>query len=217
MKITYLGHSCFSIENNKVNIIIDPFYDEDRFSPKPTYVVITHAHDDHFGHAEKLCNKGVKFISSFEVCNYAESKGIKNVHHMHIGGYVDFEGFKLKFVPAFHSSSVGGINNVGVATGVIINIDGKILYHSGDTGLFGDMELIGKRHQLDIAFLPIGGNFTMDVDDALYAVGLLKPKMVVPMHYNTFPPIEQNPEEFIEGVSSDIEGKIFEIGETIDF
>lgn len=219
MKITYLGHSCFTIETNDVSIIIDPFYDENKFSPKPSHVLVTHAHLDHIGHSLSLCQKhNALFISTFEVANHIENQGAPNVHHMHIGGFVDFEKFKIKFTPALHSSS-DGVNNIGVAAGIILNIEDKNIYHAGDTGLFGDMALIAKRHPLDIAMLPIGGNFTMDIDDAVYAVAeLLKPKIAVPMHYNTFPPIMANPQKFSEGLKNTYTKPIiFNIGESKDF
>jgi len=219
MLITYLGHSCFCIEDMDTRIIIDPFYDERKFSPAPTHILVTHAHADHIGNTEYLYKKHKpQVISTFEVCNYFNSLGINNTFPMNIGGFVDFGTFKLKLVQAFHSSSVDGINNCGVATGAIIKIDDKILYHAGDTGVFGDMERIGKRHKIDIAFLPIGGTYTMDIEDAIYATKLISPKIAVPMHYNTMPAIEADPKIFAKGVySENTTGLIFEIGETKDF
>jgi len=219
MKITYLGHSCFFIESGDNRIIVDPFYDEANFNPNPTHVVVTHAHADHIGNSLALCKKyKSKFISTFEIANYLEAQGAPDAYSMHIGGFVDFDGFKLKFVPAFHGSS-DGINNIGIAAGIVINIEGKNLYHSGDTGLFGDMELIAKRSPIDIAFLPIGGNFTMDIDDASYAVKeLIKPKIAVPMHYNTFPVIKADPQEFAEKLNgTPTKVVIFNIGESKEF
>jgi len=213
MKITYLGHACFLIESNSVSIIIDPFYDDTRFAPKPDFVVATHGHFDHLGHAEKLCKNGAKFIAAAELSEYLKSSGGHNVHGMNIGGFFNFEAFKLKLTDATHSSSVDMIHNIGRATGVIIEIDGKTIYHAGDTGLFGDMAMIGARHNIDIAMLPIGGNFTMDIDDAVYACELLKPKIAIPMHYNTFPVISANPHEFAGGLQGATKGVVFEIGE----
>ncbi len=217
MKITYFGHSCFLIENEDTRIIIDPFYDNQKFSPDPTHVLVTHAHEDHLGNAESLCTKDVLLISTFELCNYLKSKGIENAYTMQNCGFVDFGSFELKVVQALHGSSIDGIHSIGVAVGFIIKIDEKIIYHAGDTGLFGDMELIGKRNKIDIAFLPIGGTYTMDLDDALFALKLLKPKIAVPMHYNTFPVIEQDPKEFIEQTPRGVEGVIFEVGESRGF
>ena len=217
MKITFLGHACFLIENKNTSIIIDPFYDEEKFDPRPNYVVATHGHFDHFKHAEKLCTAGAKFVGMPELCKHLESRGAKNVHSMNIGGFFDFGDFKLKLVQAMHSSSIDFTDEKGCAVGCIIEIDGKIIYHAGDTGLFGDMELIGKRHKIDIAMLPIGGNYTMGVDDAVYACNLLKPKIATPMHYNTFPIIKADSKEFIENLPSGTKGLIFEPGESKEF
>ncbi|MCL2438888.1 MAG: metal-dependent hydrolase [Alphaproteobacteria bacterium] len=214
MKITYLGHSCFLIESNGVNIIIDPFYDEAKFGPKPDFVIATHGHFDHLGHAEKLCKNGAKFIGTGELGNYLKSLGVAEAHSMNIGGFFDFGAFRLKLTDATHGSSVDMIHDIGRAVGVIIEIDNKTIYHAGDTGLFGDMELLGRRHNIDIAMLPIGGNFTMDIEDAIYAVGLLKPKIAIPMHYNTFPVISANPQEFVDKVSG---GLVLDIGESKEF
>ena len=214
MKITYFGHSCFLIESNGVSIIIDPFYDESKFSPRPDFVVATHGHFDHIGHSVALCKNGAKFVSVPELCGYLESQGVAGSHSMNIGGFFDFGAFRLKLTDAKHTSSIDMIHNIGRATGVIIEIGGKTIYHAGDTGLFGDMELLGRRHNIDIAMLPIGGNYTMDVSDAIYAVGLLKPKIAIPMHYNTFPVISADPIEFANGIMG---CEIFSIGETKEF
>ena len=214
MNITYFGHSCFLLDGGNTSIIIDPFYDAAKFSPKPDYVVATHGHHDHFGNAAELCKNGAKFIGIFELCNYIRTLGAVDAHPMNIGGFADFGNFKLKFTDATHSSSIDGIHNVGRATGCIIEIGDKTIYHDGDTGLFGDMKLLGERHNIDIAILPIGGNFTMDIDDAVYAAELLRTKIAIPMHYNTFPVIGANPQEFINKLPSGIKGIAFAIGES---
>jgi L-ascorbate metabolism protein UlaG (beta-lactamase superfamily) len=214
MEITYFGHSCFMIRNGGASIIIDPFYDEKRFAPKPDFVVATHGHSDHLGHALELCVNGAKFIGIFELCNYLGSLGEIDAHPMNIGGFFDFGAFRLKLTEATHSSSADGIHEIGRATGVIVEIGGKTIYHAGDTGLFGDMELLGRRHKMDIAMLPIGGNYTMDIDDAVYAARLLKPKVAIPMHYGTFPVIQADPQEFAAKTPG---GTVFSVGETREF
>lgn len=218
MKVTYFGHSCFFIESGDSKIIIDPFYDQNLFHPIPTHVIVTHAHSDHIGHSVDLCKKhNAKLVATFEVGNYLSSQGVEDVHPMHVGAFVKFDDIKVKFVQAIHGSS-DGINNIGIAAGVVINIEDRNIYHAGDTALFGDMALIAKRTPIDIAFLPIGGNFTMDVDDAVYAVTeLIKPEMAVPMHYNTFPVIEEDPQNFAEQLKdSKTISLIFGIGESKD-
>lgn len=217
MDITYFGHSCFLIENQKTSILIDPFYDAEKFSPHPDYVVVTHGHQDHFGHSEKLCSAGANFIGIFELCNYLEARGVPNTHPMNIGGFGNFGNFKLKFVPATHTSSLDGIHSSGCAAGLVLEIDDKTIYHAGDTGLFGDMALIGARHKINIAMLPIGGNFTMDADDAAYACGLIKPEVAIPMHYSTFPAIQANPNDFTDKLPNNIKGIVFKIGEKKEF
>ena len=215
MKITYFGHSCFMIENNDARIIIDPFYNKAEFAQKPDFVIVTHGHQDHMGNALELSKNGAKFIGIFELCNYVKSQDTEIVTQpMNIGGFFDFGAFRMKLTDATHSSSVDGIHNIGRATGVIIDIDGKIIYHAGDTGLFSDMGLLGARHDIDIAMLPIGGLYTMDIDDAIYAAGLLKPKIAIPMHYNTFPVIQADPLKFTDAV---VGGTVFSAGETKEF
>jgi len=152
-----------------------------------------------------------------ELCKYLESRGVSNSHSMNIGGFFDFGNFRLKLVQALHSSSIDFVDEKGCAVGCIIEIDGKVIYHAGDTGLFGDMELIGRRHKIDIAMLPIGGNFTMDVDDAVYACNLIKPKIAIPMHYNTFPIIKADSKEFVKDLPVGTTGLVFESGESKEF
>ena len=137
---------------------------------------------------------------------------------MGIGGEREFEFGKVKFTQAFHSSSTtdeeGRIIYLGMPTGILFSAEGTTLYHAGDTGLFGDMKLIGDRHDIDVAFLPIGSNFTMGPEDAAYATELLQPKIVVPIHYNTFPPIKQDPKHF-ESLVKKAEVQILSAGEFV--
>lgn len=138
---------------------------------------------------------------------------------MHIGGAHQFEFGKIKLTQAFHGSSYETGNNeliyCGMPAGILFMNEGKTIYHAGDTGLFSDMKLIGERHPIDVAFLPIGDNFTMGPEDAAYAARLLKAKTVVPIHFNTFPPIKQDPLKFIE-MLEDKNGKVLQPGEAIE-
>ncbi len=137
-------------------------------------------------------------IAPFELATYCENKGAK-VHPMHIGGGFNFEFGRVKLTQALHGSAVFDGDKIiytGNPCGFLLMINGRTLYHSGDTGLFSDMKLIGELNKIDIAMLPIGDNFTMGVDDAVYAVDLIKPELAIPMHYNTFGYIMQDPEEF---------------------
>lgn len=157
---------------------------------------MTHAHGDHFGDSVALSKKGGVVVSTFEIATYAEKHGAKSVP-MNIGGTYRFAGGFIKWFPAWHSSSFPDGTYGGMPMGVVVELAGKRIYHAGDTALFSDMALIGELN-LDLALLPIGDHFTMGPEDALRALDLLKPKRVVPIHYNTFPPIEQDGEAFAQ-------------------
>lgn len=206
MEISYHGHSVVKIMTDTHTILIDPFItgngqtDLDAAKEKVDVILVTHGHNDHLGDTVDLAKRNnATVIATFELANYVESFGI-NVHAMGIGGSYDFEFGTVKFTQAFHSSSFttedGEIIYGGMPAGVLFTSEGKTIYHAGDTALFGDMKLIGERNNIDVAFLPIGDNFTMGPEDAVYAVQLLKPQIVVPVHYNTFPPIKQDPQIF---------------------
>lgn len=204
MKITFLGHAVVLIEGieEKYNLIIDPFisgnpvYPSDFTLPKIDYVLVTHGHGDHLGDTVELCKKyGSTVISNFEICNYLQLKGC-HVHPMHVGGVYYFEFGKVKLTPAVHGSGINDGNETlygGNPAGFLIRADGKNIYHAGDTGLTKEFELL---KDIDVAFLPIGGNFVMDVEDALIAAEMIKPKSVVPIHYNTWDIIKADVEKF---------------------
>jgi len=212
VKVKWLGHAAFSIHNEKHNILIDPFITGNPTSPVKTddltadYILITHGHSDHVGDAFQIAKRcDSLLIVPNELGVYAEGLGLR-VHRMHIGGAADFDFGRVKLTAAFHGSAIIDENHniiyTGMPCGFLITIDGKTIYHAGDTALFGDMELIGKRNPIDLALLPIGDNFTMGPEDAAYAVGLLKPKIAVPMHYGTWPIIDSSPETFRDLVDS---------------
>lgn len=211
MKLTFHGHSCFSIENQGKKIIIDPFLKGNplaKLSPQDLTqldaILITHGHGDHLGDALEIAqNTNAIIIAPNELAVYCQSKGAQ-VHPMHIGGAYNFSFGKVKLTQALHGSAVideAGIQYTGNPCGYLLFIGNKIIYHAGDTGLFGDMELIGRLHPLDVALLPIGDNFVMGIDDGVEAVKLLKPKLTIPMHYNTFDLIKQDPQDFQEKVT----------------
>ena len=222
MKLTYYGHSVVQLETGENTLLIDPFISDnphtdtspDDFSPD--YIILTHAHGDHVGDTESIAKRtGATIVSSFEIGNYYEAKDFK-VHPMNPGGPSEFPFGKLNFTPAWHSSSFPDGTYGGMPMGVVVEAEGKRVYHAGDTALFSDMSLIG-RGGLDVAFLPIGSNFTMGPDDAVEAVKLLKPKQVVPLHYNTFDPIKQDPEAFKSAVEvqTDAECIVMQAGEVL--
>jgi L-ascorbate metabolism protein UlaG (beta-lactamase superfamily) len=203
MKLRYFSHSAFQITSNSGKIIlIDPFLDGNPTSPvksdsvKADYIILTHAHGDHIGDSFKIakrCNS--LFICVNELANYCSENGFR-AHNMHIGGAHNFEFGRVKFTIAHHGTVTPDNKYAGVAAGVIITLDGKNIYHTGDTGLFIDMKLIGEMHPIDYLLLPIGDNFTMGLTDAVKAVELVNPKVAIPMHYKTWPVIDAEPMEF---------------------
>ncbi|MCJ8009625.1 metal-dependent hydrolase [Lederbergia wuyishanensis] len=226
MKVSYHGHSVVKIETEGKTILFDPFItgnsltDLQAENEKADAIILTHGHGDHVGDTEaiaKRCNSLV--VAPNELAVYLGWKGL-NTHGMNIGGAYDFHFGKVKYTQAFHSSAVvtedQQIIYMGMPTGVLFTAEGKTIYHAGDTALFSDMKLIGELNSIDLAFLPIGDNFTMGPEDAAIAAKLIGAKLVVPVHYNTFPPIRQNPQNFIDLLEDHITGKILEVGETIE-
>ncbi len=203
MKLKYFSHSSFMITaNNGKIILIDPFLDDNPNSPVKSdevsadYIILTHAHGDHLGDSFKIAKRtDPLFICVNELANYCSGKGFR-AHNMHIGGAYNFDFGRVKFTIAHHGSVTPDNIYGGEAAGVLITIGNKTIYHAGDTGLFYDMKLIGEMNSIDYMLLPIGDNFTMGIDDAVKAVELANPKVAVPMHYNTFPIIKADPNEF---------------------
>jgi len=203
MKLKYFSHSAFQLTTNSgKRILIDPFLEG---NPTATvkeadvtadYIILTHAHGDHIGDAFSIAKRcDSTFICVNELANYCAGKGF-NAHNMHIGGGHNFDFGRVKFTIAHHGSITPDNQYAGEPAGVIVSCDGINLYHTGDTGLFYDMKLIGEMTKLDYMLLPIGDNFTMGISDAVKAVELANPKCAIPMHYNTFPVIEADPNEF---------------------
>jgi len=224
MKISYHGHAVVKIETNGKTILIDPFLtgnpltDLSVETESPDYIILTHGHADHVGDTVELAKKkDALVIAMVELADFLSTKGVRT-HGMNIGGSFKFEFGKVKLTQAFHSTGYMEGENIvylGMPAGILLTIEEKIIYHAGDTGLFSDMKLIGDRHQPDVAFLPIGDNFTMGPEDAAYAAQLLRAKMVVPIHYNTFPVIEQEPHSFVKLLDEGI-GKVMNPGDSFE-
>ena len=197
LKFIYYGHACFQLDDGKYKILFDPFLTGNpQATIKPDevetdYIFITHAHSDHVGDGYDILERtGATAVGIPEVTDFGGAN-VKTIG-MNLGGTVKLPFGYARMVPAMHSSGIGG----GIACGYVVSMGGKIVYFAGDTCLFSDMKLIGERDAIDYAILPIGGHFTMDPIDAAKAVELLGAKNVIPVHYNTWQPIEQNPEEF---------------------
>lgn len=225
MKVSFHGHSVVKVETHGKTILFDPFItgndetDLNICDVKPDVIILTHGHDDHVGDTISLAKEhNALVIANFEIVTILGREGVEHTHGMSIGGAHDFDFGRVKLTPAFHGSGMttsdGQMVYGGQPAGVLLAIEGKTIYHAGDTALYSDMKLIGQRHPIDLAFVPIGDNFTMGPEDAALAVEFLNPKRAVPIHYNTFPVISQNPEKFIKLLPQGI-GQVLQPGESI--
>lgn len=207
MKITFYGHSAFGFETaGGQKILIDPYLSGNSACPvkpediKADWIILTHAHGDHIGDAFKIAEKAhTTFICVTELAKYISDKGFKT-HGMQIGGAFNFPFGRVKLTQALHGSMTPDGRYAGLAAGVVLSAENTNIYHCGDTGIFYDMKLIGELDRIDYMLVPIGGNYTMDVADAVKAVELVRPKIAIPMHYNTFPIINADPDEFAKAI-----------------
>lgn len=225
MKISFHGHSVVQIQTKTHNIIMDPFItgnplcDLDPETVEADVILLTHGHGDHVGDTMTIAKRtGAQIIALNELAVYLGKKGF-NAHGMNIGGAYEFDFGRVKFTQAFHSSSYeeedGTFIYTGMPGGILLTINDKTIYHLGDTALFSDLKMIGEMHEVDVAFIPIGDNFTMGPEDALVAADWVQAKVVVPVHYNTFPVIEQDGEAFANKVKTG-KGIALQVGESIE-
>ncbi|HOS82469.1 MAG TPA: metal-dependent hydrolase [Methanolinea sp.] len=216
MKITWLGHSCILLSGSRT-VLIDPFVPEGKIRAKPDIVAVTHGHADHMGCVSDF--PGVPVVAVNEVAKYLQSRGME-AEAMNIGGTIEVKGVRFTMTPAVHSAwleEAGPGHTGGAAAGFVVRMDGKAVYHAGDTALFSDMELIGKLYHPDVALLPIGSRYTMGPEEAMVAARMIGAPVVIPIHYNTWPIIAQDPSGFARALerTTDCRACILEPGQSI--
>lgn len=227
MKATYHGHAVVSLETSEgTKLLFDPFISDNHLcdldvdTVNPDVLLITHAHADHFGDTIEIAKRtGAQVITTVEIADYLATQDVE-AHGMQPGGAYEFDFGRVKFTPAIHGSSLdidgsGKPLTLGLASGILVTVNNRTVYHMGDTALYSDMKLIGERNRIDLAFIPIGDNFTMGPEDAAVAARWLRADTVVPIHYNTFPLIEQDPDHFVNLLNEGV-GIALEVGQTID-
>jgi len=198
MKIEYYGHACFLIDTGKEKLLFDPFMSQnplaeaiDVQSIKADYIFISHAHDDHIADlAIVIQNNAAKIVCNFEIMNYLSKQGFENIIPMNIGGKFKGNFGTVRMTQAIHSSSFSDGTYGGTAAGFLLEIQNKVIYYAGDTALFADLKLLAELHTIDWALLPVGGLFTMDVQDASKAAEFLNCKNIIGLHFDTFAPIK---------------------------
>ncbi len=212
-ELTWLGHGSWTIATGGLHIVLDPFLDDSPVAPVKSdqvaadFILVSHGHFDHMADVEKIAKRtGATVIANFEICEWFAARGIEKTHAMNIGGSFTFPFGSVKMTPAWHTSMLPDGANGGTAAGFILSLPEGNVYFACDTGLFGDMQLIGAAG-LVLAALPIGDNFTMGPDDALEAVKLLRPKRVVPVHNNTWPLIAQDAQQWARRVAEQTEAE----------
>lgn len=225
-KLTFHGHATFSLETaDGTRIVIDPWFEENPQADvgrddlgDVDFIFCTHGHADHFDDAIPLAKRtGATLVSTFEIAAFASEQGVESTHGMHVGGGFDFPFGRVKMTPALHGGKVAGDESGRFTTlpgGFLFHVDGVRVYHAGDTGLITDMRLL--EGDVDVALLPIGDNVTMGPEDAVRAVELIHPRIVVPMHYGTWDEILQDPADFRRRVGDRARVEVMKPGATLD-
>jgi L-ascorbate metabolism protein UlaG (beta-lactamase superfamily) len=226
-RVRWLGHSCLLFESDGRHVLIDPFLTGNPAAAASAdevpsdLILVSHGHGDHVGDAVAIAKRtGATVLSNYEISEWlkAPERGLTEVHGLQHGGGVTLDGLRVKLTLALHGSVLPDGSNGGNPCGFLLTFpDGTKVYDAADTGLFGDMRLIGEEG-LDLAVLPIGDYYTMGPDDALRAVKLLQPKRVLPIHYNTFPPIAQDADAWADRVRRETQAEpaVLKPGEWLD-
>jgi L-ascorbate metabolism protein UlaG (beta-lactamase superfamily) len=224
IKITWYSHACFLIETGQTRLLTDPFLTDNPLASvkvdeiQTDYILVSHGHGDHVGDTVSIANRtGATVISNYEIQSWLANQGVENTHPQHIGGGFDYPWGRVKLTIAHHGSALPDGSYGGNPCGFLFYIEGKKIYHACDTGLFYDMKLIGEEG-IDLAILPIGDNFTMGPEDALRAVKLIEPARVIPIHYDTFDVIKQDPHAWAQQVQMETGAKaaVMNPGESLE-
>jgi L-ascorbate metabolism protein UlaG (beta-lactamase superfamily) len=207
MEVRFLGHACFELSDGDATVLIDPFLTG---NPKAaisaedaaaTTILLTHGHGDHIGDTVSIAKRtGAPVVAIVELAGELAEEGV-DVRDPNLGGTVKFDWGSVKLVPAWHTSTTPK-GTVNTPAGLVVHFGDTVVYHLGDTCVFSDLALVGKRTPIDVALMCIGGHYTMDRADAVDAAELIGAKTVIPCHYNTFPPIETDAEAFKSDVES---------------
>jgi L-ascorbate metabolism protein UlaG (beta-lactamase superfamily) len=224
-RLTFHGHAtCSIVTDGGLRIVIDPFFDKNPACDvsvadvEADFILVSHGHADHIADAAPLAQRtGAQVVSTVEVVEYLETQGVTRTHGMNIGGAWTFPFGRLKLVHAIHGGRVqldGGAPYTTSCAGFLLEVDGCRVYHAGDTALTMDMKLLQGR--VDVALLPIGDNFTMGPEDAARAVEFIEPRTVVPIHYDTWPVIAQDPDDFRDLVGSRAVVEVLRPGDILD-